>query len=135
VDPSQVFNSSLEGNARRAIDIHEGEELKEEALKTLIRDAIALNMSSKKSTSKRKIELTGELTMANQNITEGTIESDIPLQIGKPAHRALTQAGFHKLEQLTKIREEDLLQLHGVGPKAINILKQALAAEFKSFID
>ena len=55
-DPSQVFNSSLEGNARRAIDIHEGEEIKEEALKVLIRDAIALNMSSKKPTRKKKVE-------------------------------------------------------------------------------
>ena len=42
-DPSGLFNSSLEGNARRAIDIHEGEEIDEEALKTLIRAAVALN--------------------------------------------------------------------------------------------
>jgi len=44
-DPSGLFNSSLEGNTRRAIDIHEGEPINEEALKALIRAAVALNMS------------------------------------------------------------------------------------------
>jgi len=45
-DPSGLFNSSLEGNTRRAIDIHEGDEIDEEALKALIRAAVALNTSS-----------------------------------------------------------------------------------------
>jgi hypothetical protein len=45
-DPSGLFNSSLEGNTRRAIDIHEGEEIDEEALKALIRAAVDLNTSS-----------------------------------------------------------------------------------------
>jgi len=44
-DPSKLFNSSLEGNTRRAIDIHEGDELDEDAFKTLIRAAAALNRS------------------------------------------------------------------------------------------
>src|SRR5690242_5870976 len=44
-DPARLFNSSLEGNTRRAIDIHEGDAIKEEALKTLIRDAVTLNTS------------------------------------------------------------------------------------------
>jgi hypothetical protein len=42
-DPSGLFNSSLEGNVRRAIDIHEGEKVNEKALKALIREAVALN--------------------------------------------------------------------------------------------
>jgi hypothetical protein len=42
-DPSGVFNSSLEGNTRRAIDFHEGDEIDEEAFKALIRGAVALN--------------------------------------------------------------------------------------------
>jgi hypothetical protein len=42
-DPSRLFNSSLEGNTRRAIDIHEGEEIDEQAFKALIRAAVALN--------------------------------------------------------------------------------------------
>ena len=45
-DPSGLFNSSLEGKVRRAIDLHEGEEVDGEAFKTLIRDAVALNRSS-----------------------------------------------------------------------------------------
>ena len=45
-DPSGLFNSSLEGNVRRAIDIHEGDRIDEKALKALIRAAVALNTSS-----------------------------------------------------------------------------------------
>src|SRR5215207_10081344 len=45
-DPSGLFNSSLEGNARRAIDVHEGDEIDDDAFKTLIRAAAALNRSS-----------------------------------------------------------------------------------------
>ena len=44
-DPSGLFNSSLEGNTRRAIDFHEGEEINAEALKALVREAVALNES------------------------------------------------------------------------------------------
>jgi hypothetical protein len=47
-DPSGLFNSSLEGNTRRAIDLHEGEELDANAFKTLIRAAAALNSSSRR---------------------------------------------------------------------------------------
>jgi hypothetical protein len=46
-DPSGLFNSSLEGNVRRAIDIHEGDKIDEAALKDLIRAAVALNLQSK----------------------------------------------------------------------------------------
>jgi hypothetical protein len=44
-DPAHLFNSSLEGNMRRAIDIHEGDKINEKALKVLIRAAVALNLS------------------------------------------------------------------------------------------
>jgi hypothetical protein len=44
-DPSGLFNSSLEGNVRRAIDFHEGEKIDEKALKALIREAVELNAS------------------------------------------------------------------------------------------
>lgn len=47
-DPSGLFNSSLDGNTRRAIDFHEGEKIDEEALKTLIRAALTLNASRAK---------------------------------------------------------------------------------------
>jgi hypothetical protein len=46
-DPSGLFNSSLDGNVRRAIDIHEGDKIDESALKDLIRAAVALNLKSK----------------------------------------------------------------------------------------
>jgi len=52
-DPSQLFNSSLEGNTRRAIDIHEGEEVDKSAFKALIREAVALNSSGKTKPSKK----------------------------------------------------------------------------------
>ena len=51
-DPSRLFNSSLEGNVRRAIDIREGEKIKEAALKKLIRAAVALNLEAKDSRAK-----------------------------------------------------------------------------------
>jgi hypothetical protein len=47
-DPSRLFNSSLEGNTRRAIDIHEGEKINEKAFKDLIRAAVTLNTSKRK---------------------------------------------------------------------------------------
>jgi|SRR5690349_13992534 hypothetical protein len=47
-DPSRLFNSSLEGNTRRAIDFHEGDKINETALKTLIRAAVTLNKSRAK---------------------------------------------------------------------------------------
>jgi hypothetical protein len=54
-DPARLFNSSLDGNVRRAIDIHEGEEVDESAFKALVRQAVALNSSGKsKGTKKAK---------------------------------------------------------------------------------
>lgn len=52
-DPDKLFNASLEGNTRRAIDIREGEEVDADAFKTLIRAAVTLNTSGKKSTPRR----------------------------------------------------------------------------------
>jgi len=53
-DPAKLFNSSLEGNTRRAIDIHEGEEVDAKAFKALIRAAVALHSSGGKKPAKRK---------------------------------------------------------------------------------
>jgi hypothetical protein len=52
-DPARLFNSSLDGNVRRAIDIHEGEEVDGPAFKTLVRQAVALNGSAKSKSSKK----------------------------------------------------------------------------------
>ena len=51
-DPARLFNSSLDGNVRRAIDIHEGDDVDESAFKTLVRQAVALNRSGKSKASK-----------------------------------------------------------------------------------
>ncbi|HYV86743.1 MAG TPA: DUF1801 domain-containing protein [Patescibacteria group bacterium] len=53
-DPSGLFNSSLDGNVRRAIDIHEGEKVDEAALKNLIRAAVALNLQGKSGPKPRR---------------------------------------------------------------------------------
>jgi hypothetical protein len=52
-DPARLFNSSLDGTARRAIDIHEGEEVDESAFKALVRQAVAVNSSGKSTRSKK----------------------------------------------------------------------------------
>jgi hypothetical protein len=52
-DPARLFNSSLDGNVRRAIDIHEGEEVDESAFTALVRQAAALNSSGKSEPSKK----------------------------------------------------------------------------------
>jgi len=52
-DPARLFNSSLEGNSRRAIDLHEGENLDESAFRALIRQAVALNSSAKSKPSRK----------------------------------------------------------------------------------
>ena len=53
-DPSGLFNSSLEGNTRRAIDLHEGEKLPTRALKALVRAAVSLNLSGLKTAAPRR---------------------------------------------------------------------------------
>src|SRR3984957_13968910 len=52
-DPARLFNSSLDGNTRRAIDIREGEQVDESAFKALVRQAVALNSSAKSKSSKK----------------------------------------------------------------------------------
>jgi hypothetical protein len=52
-DPARLFNASLDGNVRRAIDIHEGEEAGESAFKALVREAVALNSSGKSKPSRK----------------------------------------------------------------------------------
>lgn len=61
-------------------------------------------------------------------------ESNFP-KIGAPATRALAQAGYTRLEQLPQVSAAELLKLHGVGPKAIGILRLALHEKGLSFAD
>lgn len=62
-------------------------------------------------------------------------QSDLPSGIGKPAQRALAAAGYARLDRLTQVTESDLLKLHGVGPKAVHRLRDALAGAGLSFAD
>ncbi|NUU60056.1 DNA-binding protein [Paenibacillus agri] len=61
-------------------------------------------------------------------------ESDFPASLAKPAQRALAGAGYTWLEQLSKFTESELLQLHGMGPKALGQLRTALAEKGLSFV-
>lgn len=61
-------------------------------------------------------------------------ESDFP-KIGAPATQALALAGYSRLEQLPQVSAAELLKLHGVGPKAIGILRLALREQGLSFAD
>jgi hypothetical protein len=68
-------------------------------------------------------------------MSNDALQSDIPTNIGKPAQRALSAAGYVRLDQLAGVSEAELLKLHGVGPKAIGLLRSALAARGQSFAD
>ncbi|MBB2748299.1 DNA-binding protein [Microbispora sp. NBRC 16548] len=60
------------------------------------------------------------------------METDLP-KIGNPATRALAGAGYTRLEQLTRATEAELLALHGMGPKAMSVLRQAMEEHGLSF--
>ena len=61
-----------------------------------------------------------------------TPDTGLPRNIGAPATRALTAAGYTKLSQLAGVPATDLSALHGVGPKALRLLQEALQAQDKS---
>lgn len=60
-------------------------------------------------------------------------DNDLPSGLGKPAQRALAGAGYSRLEQLAQVSEAEILGLHGMGPKAMERLRSALAARGLSF--
>ena len=62
-------------------------------------------------------------------------ENDLPAGLSKPAQRALAGAGYTRLEQLAKVRKADIMRLHGMGPKAFELLSRALAARGLAFAD
>ncbi|MFS0838990.1 DNA-binding protein [Paenibacillus sp. 1P03SA] len=71
----------------------------------------------------------------NKKTASSGPESDFPAGLSKPALRALAGAGFLRLEQLTRVTEKEILQLHGMGPKGIEVLRPALAAKGLSFAE
>jgi hypothetical protein len=62
-------------------------------------------------------------------------ETDLPPALSRPARRALTNAGYRRLEQLARLSEGEVERLHGVGPKALEQLRYALVANGQSFAD
>lgn len=68
-------------------------------------------------------------------MTGHSAESDLPAGLSRPAQRALAAAGYVRLEQFPSVTEADLLKLHGMGPKAITTIREALAARGMSFAD
>jgi DNA-directed RNA polymerase alpha subunit len=62
-------------------------------------------------------------------------KNDLPAGIGQPATRALAAAGYTNLEQLSSVTEAELLKLHGMGPKALGLIRSALQAKGLSFAD
>ena len=68
-DPAKLFNSSLEGNVRRAIDIHEGEKVDANAFKALVRAAIALNSSGKKKPASAKASKAPSASVKTKKVT------------------------------------------------------------------
>ena len=65
----------------------------------------------------------------------GAAETDVPTGLSKPAQRALAAAGYRRLEQLTTVTEAELLKLHGMGPKALGLLRRALEDQGLRFAD
>lgn len=61
-------------------------------------------------------------------------QSDFP-KTSKPAQQALNHAGYYRLEQLTEATEDEILALHGMGPKALDILRKALHEKGLSFAE
>lgn len=61
--------------------------------------------------------------------------SNLPVGLAAPAQQALAAAGIVRLEQLTRLSEAELLHWHGIGPKALDLLRRALAAKGLSFAD
>lgn len=55
--------------------------------------------------------------------------SDLPPKLSAPAQRALAEAGYTHLKQLTAVSEKEILQLHGMGPRALSMLREAMAAK------
>lgn len=88
-----------------------------------------------KNASKSNCPLTSNQDMRNAaNELAATVKEALPPGVSQPALRALAGAGYSSLEQLTNVREADLLALHGMGPKAIGIIRAALEEKGKSFL-
>lgn len=89
-------------------------------------------MSPKKSKPRCEL-MTNPAKRAAANMRTAAIRDHLPAGLSQPALRALDGVGVKRLKDLTRFTEAELLDLHGMGPKAMTILRAALAAEELSF--
>jgi hypothetical protein len=92
----------------------------------------------KRKPPKRKPESDCPITASDANrkaaeLQTATIKDNFPKGVAQPALRALVGAGYKTLDDLTKVKEADLAKLHGMGPKAIGLIKAALKKQGKKF--
>src|SRR3954467_2103226 len=87
------------------------------------------------SNRRESIQSHSRVRNMSEKAQPGDQRSDFPPKLSAPAQRALAGAGYYRLEQLTRVTEADLKKLHGMGPKAIAQLRQALADAGWDFAD
>lgn len=122
-DSQHLFNAGLNAKATRAIDFFENDKIDEARLKELIRAAADLNNAKSKPAKPASPQKQTKTSKA---------ESDLP-KLAAPAVRALAGAGISNLKQVSKYTEEQVKELHGMGPNALGVLRQALAEKGLSF--
>jgi len=91
----------------------------------LLSASLLATMAGTTTRSKRR-----NISMMNRHDQQ---ESDLPTELSNPARRALVGAGYVRLEQLTRLSEAEVLQLHGMGPKGVDTIRCALEARGLSF--
>ncbi len=74
-----------------------------------------------------------DTAMKKANPSRRHMESDLPPELAAPARRALDRAGIVRLEQLARLSQAEVGQLHGIGPQALALLRRALGAKGLSF--
>ncbi len=94
----------------------------------------ALNSNISKGNKNTCPLTTNPQKRATANRITNSIKESFPSGIGQPALRTLASAGYLNLDQLTNVTETELKTLHGMGPKALQILRVALQAQGKSFL-
>ena len=92
-----------------------------------------VNKLSNRKTKMRCALMTNPRKRIAANKLAASVQDTLPLGLSQPALRAFASAGYARLEHFTRIRETDLLKLHGVGPQAIRVLREALREQGKSF--
>lgn len=112
-------------NAKGSVQFPLSQPLPMDLMRRIVEFRVAESMASKAAKSPKR---------ATKPAADTTADG-FPDGIAQPARRALAAAGYARLEQLTQVRKSDLLQLHGMGPKAISQLTAALAARGQSFAD